>query len=111
MDELEEFKKRRLKELKEKALEKGEEEINAKLELQNQVEQLELLAKGHMTKDAIQRYGNLKSAHPEKAVQVLLIIGNLINHGQLKDKIDDVMLKDLLKKITEPRRKTKIRRV
>ena len=51
-----------------------------------------------MTKEALERYGNLRIAFPEKAVQILVILAQAIQQGQLQ-KVDDDTLKDIVKKI------------
>ena len=78
--------------------------------LQQQVEQIETIAKQHMTQEAISRYGNLKSAHAEKALQSIAIIVQMINQGQIKEQITDEQYKQLLLNITEKKREFKITR-
>ena len=74
--------------------------------LQQQVEQLELAVKTILTREALQRYTNLKIAHPEKAIRLLVTIAQLVQSNQIQ-KIGDAELKLLLEKM-EPTRKTKI---
>ena len=73
-------------------------------QLQQQIQQLEIIVKQAFTKEALERYGNLKAAFPERAVQVLVILAQAIQSGQVKT-IDDNALKGILKKIT-PEKKT-----
>lgn len=63
-----------------------------------------------MTKEAITRYGNLKSAHPEKAIQAITIIAQAVQSGQMKEKITDEQLKRILLQLQKPRKETKIKR-
>jgi len=65
-------------------------------QLREQVEQLETLAKQHMTPEAISRYGNLKAAHTEKAIQSIVIIVQMIQQKQIQGMITDEMYKQLL---------------
>ncbi|MBI5148186.1 hypothetical protein HZA33_00735 [Candidatus Pacearchaeota archaeon] len=70
-------------------------------ELQQQLAMLENIAKQYMTKEAISRYGNLKIAHQETAVKAIAFIAQAIQLGQIREKIDDKMLKEILKEIRE----------
>ena len=106
MDELEEIKKRKLEELKQQQ-ESGQQDEQA--QLQQQIQQLEGIVKQAFTKEALERYGNLKTAHPDKAVQVLAILGQAISSGQLT-KIDDTQLKELLTRLTPEKKEFKITR-
>ncbi|MBS3176801.1 hypothetical protein J4457_06225 [Candidatus Woesearchaeota archaeon] len=98
MDEFEELRQRRQQALQEQA------------ELQQQLEQLEGLVKNNMSKDALARYGNLKVAHPERAVQLLIVLAQAIQAKQI-GKVDDETLKRILEKITPQKRDITIRRV
>jgi DNA-binding TFAR19-related protein (PDSD5 family) len=64
-----------------------------------------------MTKDAVERYGNVKTAHPDKAMKVLQIIGSGIQSGQLQEMIDGEQLKELLQRIDTPQREVTINKV
>jgi len=106
MDELEELKKKRLMELQKQQ----EETVQEQQQLQGQLEQLELIVKQHLTKDALQRYGNLKAAHQDKAVQLLVVLGQAIQQGQIKEKISDEKLKEILKQLQPEKKEFKITR-
>jgi len=108
MDELEELKKRRLRELQQKQQEELQQQALEEAQLQQQIEQLESIVKQVFTKDALQRYGNLKSAHPEKAIQLLVLLGQAIQQGQIKS-INDAQLKELLKRLS-PKKEIRIQR-
>jgi DNA-binding TFAR19-related protein (PDSD5 family) len=71
-------------------------DANKELELQRQVQELEKIAKQYLSKEALARYGNLKTAFPEKAIKVATLIVQLINNGQIIEKIDDQKFKYLL---------------
>ncbi|MDA1197108.1 MAG: hypothetical protein O2779_04045 [Nanoarchaeota archaeon] len=76
-----------------------------------QVAQLEMACKQKMTKDAIERYSNVKAGHPDKAMKVLQIIGLGIQSGQLQETIEGDQLKELLLKIDTPQREVTINKV
>ncbi len=77
-------------------------------ELKNQIEELETLIKRHLTGEAIARYGNIKTVNPQKAVQVLAVLSQLIQYRKSDAKITDNELKEILKQIQEQKRETKI---
>ena len=84
------------------------EEQQEELESQQKIQQLETIARQVLTKEALQRYGNIKAAHPEKAAQLLLVIGQAVQSGQI-NKIDDDQLKEILIKLTPEKKDFKIR--
>ncbi len=110
MDELEEIKKRKLAELRAAQLNQLQQQAQEQEQLQQQIQQLEMIVKNIMTKEALQRYGNLKTAFPERAVQLLVILAQAIQSGQI-NKIDDNTLKEILKKLSPQKKDSKIRRV
>jgi DNA-binding TFAR19-related protein (PDSD5 family) len=76
-----------------------EEQLQAELELAKNIKLIENLAKSKMSKDAISRYGNIKIAHPEKAVKVISYIAEAVNSGQINEIITDKQFKELLVRI------------
>lgn len=104
-DELEELKRKRLEQLKEQQ----QEQIQEEAQLEQQIQQLEAIVKQYLTKEALERYGNIKTAQPDKAVQVLAILGQLIQTGRVQ-KVDDHLFKEILLKITPKKREFKITR-
>jgi len=109
MDKLEEIRRRKLSELRAAQLEKIQQQAKEQEELQQQVQQLESIVKQALTKDALQRYSNLKTAFPERAVQLLIILAQAIQSGQIS-KIGDNTLKEILKKISPEKKDIKIKR-
>ena len=101
MTELDEIRKKKLEELMQMQ----------QAQAQQQVELMENIVKQLFTKEALVRYGNLKAAHQEKALQLLLILFQAIQQDQIKRKIDDSTLKKLLGQLTQKRKEIKIRRV
>jgi len=79
-------------------------------QLRQQLQQLEIMVKQRMTKQALERVGNIKSAHPEKAIQVLAVLGQLIQTGKIEE-IDDDQLKDILMRLTPEKKEFKIKRM
>lgn len=89
----------------------NEEEIKEQLKLQEQITQLESTIKQYLTKEAITRYSNLKTAHQEKAVQLLFLLSQLIQQSQVKEKITDQQLKALLMRLQPQKKDFKIKRL
>lgn len=83
-------------------------EYQEQLKLQEQIEQLEMVAKQFLSPDAISRYGTLKSAHPEKAIQSLAMIVQLAQQNKLVGKLTDAEYKALLVQLTPQKREFKI---
>ena len=76
--------------------------------LQKQIMQIENMAKQYMNQEALQRYSNLKTAHPQKAIQAAGIIAQLASQNQIKEKITYIQFKSLLLTIEPERRETRI---
>ena len=110
MDELEEIKKRKLEELKNAQLGHMQQQVQEEEQLKQQLQQLEAIVKQAFTKEALERYGNLKAAFPDRAVQLLVILAQAIQSGQIT-KIDDDALKEILKKLSPEKKDIKIKRV
>ena len=83
-------------------------EYQEQLKLQEQIEQLEMVAKQFLSPDAISRYGTLKSAHPEKAIQSLAMVVQLAQQNKLVGKLTDAEYKALLVRLTPQKREIKI---
>jgi DNA-binding TFAR19-related protein (PDSD5 family) len=69
-----------------------------------------LFAKQRMSPEAISRYGNLKAAHPEKAIQSIAIITQMVNEGKFKGMVSDEEYKKLLQYMTPEKKEFKITR-
>lgn len=113
MSSLEELRRRRVEQIKQAQLQQqynvqGNEEV----ETASRLQQLENLVKQVLTKEALQRYSNLNVAHPDKAINLLMIIGNAIQSNQLtaEKKITDEELKNLLMRITPKKREIQIKK-
>lgn len=108
MTDIEELKRKRMEELRQQIAAQQSESLKEQIQLQRQINMLEDIAKQKMTKEAIQRYGNLKSAHPEKAIQILAIIAQAVQQGQITEMITDEQLKGFLIQITPEKKEFKI---
>ncbi|MBW2982028.1 hypothetical protein KY343_04055 [Candidatus Woesearchaeota archaeon] len=89
----------------------NQEEMQKQMQLQQQIQQLEFIVKQKLTKQALERFGNVKAAHPEKAIQLLAILGQAIQTGKIEDQIDDDQLKDILMRLTPEKKDFNIRRM
>lgn len=104
MDELDEIRKKRMEELQ--ALANSQESQGG--QMQNQIQELEGVVKNFLSREALERYGNLKSVHTEKAMKVLTIMAQLIQSGQLKNKLTDGQFKEILQQMEPPKKEFKI---
>lgn len=102
MNDIEELKRKKLEELQRQQQFDSEEG-----EIQQQIAQLELLVKKVLTKKALERYGNLKTAHPELAIQLLVLLGQAVQSGQIKT-VDDEALKNLLMRMQPKKHRFKM---
>jgi programmed cell death protein 5 len=104
MDELEEIKRRKLLELQRKQQEELQRQAEEQQKLEEKIEELEMLVKQYLGKEALQRYGNLKIAHAEKAIKVLAVLGQLINAGKINSQLTDEQFKEILKRLEPPKK-------
>jgi len=107
MATLEELRRKKLDEL----MKAQQHQAAEQAQIQQQVEQMEAVVKQFMSKDALSRYGNLKAAHQEKALQLLVVLFQAIQKGQVRGKIEDDLLKKVLEQLTPKKREMKIKRV
>jgi programmed cell death protein 5 len=109
MSELDEIKKRKLAEMQ--AAQQGmQSQAREQLEMQQRIAELESVVKQLFTKEALERYGNIKAADPDKAVQVIAVIGQMVQAGRAQV-IDDETLKGLLSRLAPPKKEFRINRV
>jgi len=73
-----------------------DEQFQAELELAKNLKIIENVAKSKMSKEAVSRYGNLKIAHPDKAVKAISFIAQAVQSGQIQEIITDRQFKELL---------------
>ncbi|MCX6707957.1 MAG: hypothetical protein NT001_07565 [Candidatus Woesearchaeota archaeon] len=103
----EEIRRRKLEEIRQRYHQSMENQAQDEGDLHQQIQQIELIIKQKMTKEALQRYSNIKAADPERSVQVIALLAQLIQAGRM-DRIGDSELKKLLMMITPRKRETKI---
>lgn len=89
----------------------NQQDLNEQVKVQQQILQLENMAKQFLSNEAIARYGNIKSAHPQKALQVIAVIAQLAQQGKLREKLSDEEFKQLLIELEPQRREAKIARI
>ena len=93
--DMDELRQRKMEELREQLQSQQE---NA--QLQQQISQLESMVRQKMSKEAISRMSNIRAACPEKYVQVLALLGQMLQQGQLTH-VDDAALKGILQQSKE----------
>ncbi len=111
MPTLEEIKKKKLEQMMQLQQERLQQQSQEQSQVQQQIEQMENIVKQFLTHEALTRYGSLKTAHQEKALQLLVVLFQAIQKGQVKGKIDDPLMKKVLEQITPKKREINIRRV
>ncbi len=111
MPTLDEIRKKKLEELMRLQQEKLHQQAEEQAQIQQQIEYMESVVRQFLTKEALVRYGNLKTAHQEKALQMLIVLFQAIQKGQIQAKIDDLMLKRILEQLSPKKKEIKIRRV
>ena len=111
MPTLDELRKKRLEELMQAQQQKSQQQSDEQAQMQKQIEQMESIVRQFFTKEALARYGTLKTAHQEKSLQLLLVLFQAIQKGQVKGKIEDSLLKKILEQMTPKKRHITIKRV
>ena len=106
-EDLEALRRKKLLELQQRAQdEKYQEAQKQQLDLQKRSVLMEVL-----TPEARSRLANVKLARPEYAIQIENLIIQLAQTGQIRQKITDEQLKQILRKISAKRKDITIRRV
>jgi DNA-binding TFAR19-related protein (PDSD5 family) len=78
--------------------------------LNEEILELEAMAKKYMTSEAVARYGALKAAHQEKALQSIMIVTELGNDGKIPKPLTDKQYKELLVRLTPKKKEFKVTR-
>jgi len=114
MADIDEIKKRKMEELKAQyqaqVQNQFQQQMQEQMQVEQQIEQLEQVVKAYLDKDALARFGNIKTANPQKAVQILVILGQAIQAGHIRRMLTDEQFKDILKKLTPEKKEFKIER-
>ena len=111
MPTLEEIRKKKFEELMRSQQDKLQQQSQEQSQIQQQIEQMEMIVRQFLSSEALARYGNLKTAHQEKALQLLVVLFQAIQKGQVQGKIDDATIKKILEQLTPKKREIKINRV
>lgn len=111
MPTLEEIKKRKLEEMMRLQQDKLQQQANEQAQAQQQIEYMENAVRQLLTKESLARYGSLKTAHQEKALQLLVVLFQAMQKGQIQGKIDDSTLKKILEQLTPKKKEITIKRV
>ncbi len=94
-------------------IKKKKEELIKKLEQQKQlislIQQIENQLKQILSKDAFNRYINIKTANPELALQIAQYLIQLKQTNLIKSELSDQKFKSLLNKIIPKKREPKIK--
>ncbi len=110
-DDLEELKKKRLKQLQEQGQGQQEQDIQKQQEQQQEYEERKKqILRSILDSEARERLGRIRIAHPELVENVEQQLLMLAQSGRLNQKITDDMLVQILKKVTPKKRETTIRR-
>ena len=86
-------------------MEEMQSQMQEQIQLQQQINQVEQIVKQKLTKDALIRFGNIKSEHKEKYIQLLAVLAQ-----SNVNVIDDNMLRDVLQKLTPKKHEFRIKR-
>lgn len=110
-DDLEELKKKRLKQLQEQGQGQQEQDIQRQQEAQQEYEERKRqILRSILDSEARERLGRIRIAHPELVENVEQQLLTLAQSGRLNQKVTDDMLVQILKKVTPKKRETTIRR-
>lgn len=104
-DEIDEIKRKKMRDLQKAQEKKKEAEEQQKMEIQKQ-----LILRQIMTNDARNRLVRIKMARPEFAEQVELQLIQLAQAGKLQKKLSDDDLKNILRSLQKQKPKYKITR-
>lgn len=94
--DLEDIKQKKLQELMQK--QEQSQSSQDEMVLKKQISILESHIRRFMTKDAYLRYTNLKLAHKDLSIQILVLLNQALQTNQIKQ-INDNDFKDLLKRL------------
>ena len=109
--ELEDLKKQRMEQLKHAYANQQQRHVSerqqAEAETAQQLEAIEEIVKAHLTREALQRYGTLKLAHPETATHFAIAVAQAIQTGRLNGLLSEEQMVNALKQIAKLTQKDK----
>jgi DNA-binding TFAR19-related protein (PDSD5 family) len=108
MESIEDIRKQKQEELTKK-IQEAQQEKTEEQQLHEHMHTLEVAVKQNMSKEALERYGNIKAADQEKAMKLVMIFGQFMQAGKVQ-RIDDSLLKQILLQMQE-KKEINIRRV
>lgn len=76
-------------------------QLEAERKLQEEIARLEGIVKAKLSRDALIRFGTVKAAHPDLALNLTLVLSNLIKQGRIVGQISDSQLKEFLRQLSE----------
>ncbi len=110
-DDLEELKKKRLKQMQEQGQQEQDIQRQQQEDQQQEYEEKKKqILRSILDSEARERLGRIRIAHPELVENVEQQLLMLAQSGRLNQKITDDMLVQILKKVTPKKRETSIRR-
>jgi DNA-binding TFAR19-related protein (PDSD5 family) len=65
------------------------------------IQHIEDTVKQYLDKNALLRYGNIRTVNPQKAFQIASLLYSFIEAKQLREKLSDEEFKNLLRNINE----------
>lgn len=106
--ELDELRKKKLEELQGRLAESKHTESEAARQMGALA--LEGAVKAHFSREALQRFGTLKIAHPETAARLVMVLAHLIESGKLNGTLSEEQLVSLLRQMSQlsAKKETKI---
>ncbi len=113
---IEELRKKKLAEIQDKQAAEAEQQealqkqFEQQARMQQQVEMLEGIAKQFLSKDAAERYGRVKIAHPALAIKIVALIAQAAQAGQLQNQISDAQLRELLIRLQEGKKEFRFKK-
>ncbi len=112
-NELNELKSKRMEQLKQAYSDQLQRQASEKhAEAAQQIAALEEAVKPHLSREALQRYGTLKLAHPETAFRLAVAIARLIEAGRISGLLSEEQIISILKQLLQmqPQKEMKITR-
>ena len=113
---IEDIRKKKLAEIQDKQAAETErqdglqKQFEEQARMQQQVAALEELAKQFLSKDAAERYGRGKIAHPALAIKIVALIAQAAQTGQLQSQISDAQLRELLIRLQEGKKEFRFKK-
>ncbi len=107
MEDVEEIKKRKLLELQRQL----QEEALRQEQLRQLEEQKKILLHQILTPEARSRLATIKMARPEFAAKIEALLIQLAQAGQIRNKITEEQLKEILRRLSVKKREFRIKRI